>query len=141
MNVLVVGVGSIGSRHLANLVELGCAVTAVDTSAERLAAVADKTVATFESLDDALAAGSYDAAFVCTFSNAHIEPALKCAAAGCHLFIEKPLSLDLGGTDELVAAIADRKLISMVGCNMRFHPGIAAVHEAVFRFAVDCATA
>ena len=74
MNVLLVGAGSIGSRHLANLVDLGHAVTAVDTSAERLANVADKAAETFASLDDALVAGRHDAAFICTFSNARARP-------------------------------------------------------------------
>lgn len=128
MNVLVVGVGSIGRRHLSNLAALGHTVYAVDIDPAQLERVSAQVKGTFSSLDEALAIGA-DAAFVCTFSNDHIAPAMKCAAAGCHLFIEKPLSLTVEGTDELARAIAERGLVSMVGCNMRFHPAIKSVHE------------
>jgi len=128
MNVLVIGTGSIGSRHLANLVELGHTVCAVDKNPKQLAEVAGLSAKSFTSLPEALAIRP-DAVFICTFSNDHISPATECAKAGCHLFIEKPLSLSLEGIDELIDTIDGRNLISMVGCNMRFHPAIVSVHD------------
>lgn len=123
MKVLVVGTGSIGTRHIKNLVQLGHEVYAVDIKRENLKKVAPKLKGAFQSLSEGLALKP-DVAFICTFSNNHIAVALECAKAGCHLFIEKPLSTDIRGADRLIKAVKERKLITMVGCNMRFHPAI-----------------
>ena len=131
MNVLVVGTGSIGARHLDNLIELGHTVYATDSSEANLAKVADRAAGTFATLDEALDTAKPDAAFICTFSNAHVESALACANTGCHVFVEKPLSVSTDGVDELVRVIDDRKLVSMVGCNMRFHPAFQAIKAAL----------
>lgn len=131
MKVLVVGVGSIGTRHMQNLVELGHEVYAVDLNSEKLDEIKHISNGIFHSLTEALNAIDPDIAFICTFSNAHIEPAIECAKAGCHLFIEKPLSLNLDGVYDLIRIIEDMNLISMVGCNMRFHPAISYIHNII----------
>ena len=130
MKVIIVGVGSIGTRHLRNLVELGHEVYAVDINEDRLKAVSGDAKSVFSSLDEALKTKP-DIAFICTFSNNHIAPALECAKAGCHLFIEKPLSFDLEGIDELIQIVKENDLITMVGCNMRFHPAISHIHNVL----------
>ncbi|MCL7413902.1 MAG: Gfo/Idh/MocA family oxidoreductase [ANME-2 cluster archaeon] len=130
MRILIVGVGSIGKRHMENLVKLGHEVYGVDFKRESLDAVKHIASGTFESIEEALEVEP-EVAFICTFSNAHIAPAIECAKAGCHIFIEKPLSLNLTDVDELIGIIDEKKLISMVGCNMRFHPGILYVHEVL----------
>lgn len=137
MRVLVVGVGSIGARHLKNLVELGHEVYASDINTENLKKVSSLAKKTFISLDEALNIKP-DVAFICTYSNDHINPAVKCANAGCNLFIEKPLSLTLDGIDVLMKALYKRNLISMVGCNMRFHPAISYIHETLINDNAFC---
>ena len=62
-------------------------------------------------------------------SQAHVEVALAAARANCHLFIEKPLSHSLDGLDALLWETRQRRLITMVGCNMRFHPGPLQVKQ------------
>ncbi|KHE90632.1 MAG: Gfo/Idh/MocA family oxidoreductase [Candidatus Scalindua rubra] len=130
MKIVVVGIGSIGTRHLKNLVELGHHVYAVDIDMERLSAVSAFAKGTFFSLHDALKIKP-DVAFICTFSNDHIIPSIECAQAGCHLFIEKPLSLNLDGIDDLIEMVNLRNLITMTGCNMRFHPAISYMHDTL----------
>lgn len=130
MRILVVGVGSIGTRHMNNLVEQGHEVHVVDVNKEKLKMAASIAKGTFDSLDEALKIKP-GVAFICTYSNDHITPALKCANAGCHLFIEKPLSLSLDGADELIKILDKKNLISMVGCNMRFHPAISYIHNTM----------
>lgn len=48
--------------------------------------------------------------------------ALQAAAAGKHLFLEKPISLDLAAADALVAAVEARGLSSVVFFTARFVP-------------------
>jgi predicted dehydrogenase len=128
MRVLVVGTGSIGTRHINNLKSLGHEVYAVDLNPENLAKVKPLVLGAFSSLREGLRIKP-EAAFICTFSNSHIGPAIECAKAGCQLFIEKPLALNMQHISDLLKIIRTKKLISMVGCNMRFHPGILHLHK------------
>ena len=130
MKALVVGAGSIGSRHLKNLFELGVEIYAVDINPDNAQKASPISKQTYSSVDKALRIQP-DVAFICTYSNDHIAPAIKCAKAGCHLFIEKPLSLSLDGIDELIGIIKEKKLISMVGCNMRFHPAVSYIYDTL----------
>jgi predicted dehydrogenase len=60
---------------------------------------------------------------IATPSSMHVDQAIEAAKRGCHLFIEKPLSISDKGLNELQTEIDKKNLISLVGCNMRFHPG------------------
>ena len=124
MNFLVVGAGSIGERHLRNLLSLGHSnVTVVDSRRERLAELAAKYgVETNPNYESALNSGSgIDAVLVCTPTEAHLAPAVKALEAGAHVFIEKPISNSLAGVDALIRVAAKRRRVVLVGCNMRFH--------------------
>jgi predicted dehydrogenase len=72
-------------------------------------------------LDEALRLGP-QAVFICNPSSLHVSVALKAAAAGCHLFIEKPLSNDLVGVEELIRVVREKKTVGLVGYQLRFHP-------------------
>ena len=124
MKALVVGGGSIGMRHLNNLVSLGVGPLAlVEPDARKCSAVsAGGNIDYFASLSEGL---DWDPDFVviATPSSLHVDQALEAAKRGCHLFIEKPLSISDNGLDELQKEIAKQNLVSLVGCNMRFHPG------------------
>jgi len=124
MKILIIGAGSIGIRHLTNLKGLGYTVIVVDEMKEaREAALWNGASRALPSLDRALAE-SPEAAFICTYSNNHITPSIECAKAGCHLLIEKPLSTTLEGISRLSGIVSQKKLITFIGCNMRFHPAI-----------------
>ena len=124
MRVLVIGCGSIGMRHLRNLKSLGgmelLAYDPILNNRERAHRECDAY--SFDSMEVALRAGA-DIAFVTTPSHLHVPIALQAARAGCHLFIEKPLSHTEEGLDALVELVRAKGLITMVGCNMRFHQG------------------
>jgi predicted dehydrogenase len=130
MLILVIGCGSIGQRHIRNLIALKAGdVIAHDISYERLSVVAKEyKVKTYNSVDDALAQNP-DVAFICTPTSLHIAHAISAAKSNCHLFIEKPLSHSLEGVDELIKIVVQKQLVTLVGCNMRFHPGIALMKE------------
>ncbi|MDB6117568.1 MAG: iolG 9 [Verrucomicrobiaceae bacterium] len=95
-SILIIGCGSIGERHLRCFQKTGrCTVVACDTSQALLATMRERyAVPTFSSLDEAMAAGSYDAAVICTPANLHLPMAMKLLRANLDLFIEKPLAID-----------------------------------------------
>jgi len=130
MKALVVGGGSIGARHLQNLRALGIGTVGVVEIDEgrRSALSKDCNAIGFETLEDGLD-WSPDFAVIASPTYLHAEQALQAARSDCHLFIEKPLSHTEAGLEVLQKEIARRNLITLVGCNMRFHPGPARVKE------------
>lgn len=119
--ILLTGLGSIGKRHLRLLREHD---DQVEIHAYRSSGIDDTafpTVIQHTSLDDALAVNP-DVAFITNPTSLHIDTAIACAEAGCHLFIEKPLSHSLDGVDELTNTVAENNLITYVACVLRFHP-------------------
>jgi predicted dehydrogenase len=132
VRVLVVGVGSIGRRHATNLVRLGAGAVAVcDRDGTAVAAVtATLGVKGHTDLRDALAEDPH-AVLVCTPTDQHVDVAHAALDAGAHVFIEKPLGLDLSGVVALGAAARARDRLVKVACNMRFHPGVATLRAAL----------
>ena len=125
--VLVAGCGSIGRRHMKNLLALGMDVFACDPQeAARRAASAELGIETLETLGSALARQP-DACVVAAPTALHMPVANEAAAQGCHLFIEKPLSHSTVGVMALLDRVKKNNLVTLVGCNMRFHPGLATV--------------
>jgi predicted dehydrogenase len=130
--VLVIGCGSIGKRHVENLIGLGMTnVLAFDVSKDRLARIQAKYGADIvDTLEEAWKCKP-SVAFITTPTNLHIPMALEAARHGCHLFIEKPLSDSLDGVRELMEVVTAANLVTLIGCNMRFHPGLRKVKELV----------
>ena len=62
--------------------------------------------------------------FLCTPPALHIPQAMQAIESGCHVFTEKPLSVDLSGTDELEDMIARTGRKFMVGLCFRYHQGL-----------------
>jgi predicted dehydrogenase len=130
LKILVTGCGSIGKRHIKNLINIReVEVAAHDIFDETMELVSESFgIKVYKDYNDALSE-SPDAVIVATPTNEHIEPALKAAKAGCHLFIEKPVAHTLEGLDEILSVVKERDLITFIGCNMRFHPEIKKVKE------------
>jgi predicted dehydrogenase len=110
-----------------NLKRLGVTdITAFDVREDRRREVEEQFgVQVFAELSSALEGAS--AALVCTPTRLHLDHALMAARANCHLFIEKPITDGLEGLDRLLEEIKQRKLVTLVGCNFRFHPGLRHV--------------
>src|SRR6266404_3503013 len=109
--VLVLGCGSIGERHVRCLQRSGRAqVVACESRLAVLERVRkDYNVPGFASFDEALASQPFDGVVICTPANTHIALALKALRAGAALLIEKPLSTSLDSVDELQQEIAKTK--------------------------------
>lgn len=130
MLVAVIGCGSIGKRHIYNLVSLGVQdVLAYDKDPERLAiAAAECEIDKISSFSEVLSAKP-DAVVVCTPTSLHVPIALEAARGGAHLFIEKPVSHNCDGLDELLAEVKKQKLVTMIGSNFKFHPSFLKMKE------------
>ena len=130
MQALVVGGGSIGKRHLQNLKLLGVDCLAlVETDPERRAAVAyELKTRSFADLTAGLK-WSPDLVVVATPTHLHAEQTLSIVEKGLPVFVEKPLSHNAADLQQISDLVERRRLVSLVGCNMRFHPGPVQVKD------------
>jgi predicted dehydrogenase len=136
MKILIAGLGSIGRRHLHNLLALGeqdilLYRTHLSTLPE--ADLADLPVET--DLAAALA-HSPQAVIVSNPTSLHLDVAIPAAEAGCHLLLEKPVSHSLERVDELQAAVKRGGGQVYVGYQFRFHPGLQQVQRLLTEGAI-----
>jgi len=127
--ILMVGLGSIGGRHLRNLRALGDhSILCYRTGQGSLCEKEFDGVVNEKDLRKALQHHP-DIAVISNPTAIHMETALACARSGCHLFIEKPLSSNLEGCDELMRIVRENRLITMIGCQFRFHPLLSSLKK------------
>lgn len=131
-SVLIVGVGSIGERHLRCFGATGRATLSLcETNATLREQVAAKYGATaFADYEQALAAKP-QIVVICTPAHLHIAMAARAVETGAHVFIEKPLSTKLDGIAELSAAVQQRGMTTGVAYVYRAHPSLAAMRETI----------
>ncbi|MFH0954142.1 MAG: Gfo/Idh/MocA family oxidoreductase [Verrucomicrobiota bacterium] len=130
MKILLVSLGSIGRRHLANArsIEPGAYLTVWRRAGSGGdVAGADRVVQDLAQALDPLP----EAAIVAGPSSQHVDIGLELAKRGVHLLIEKPLSNRLEGTDDLIRECASRALVLMVGYNFRFYRPLQAMRTAL----------
>ena len=123
--VLIAGLGSIGRRHLGNLRQLGVQdILLYRTRPELLPEAPELPV--FTDLQQALATRP-DIVIVSNPTAYHLQVAFPAAEAGCNLFIEKPLSHAWEGVEAFLSVVQRQRLLSMVGFDLRFDPGLCKV--------------
>ena len=139
VRVLIAGLGSIGRRHLRNLRRLGVAdILLYRSRPEPLDEAPELPV--FDDLSRALAARP-TVVVVTNPTARHLRVAAPAAEAGCHLFIEKPLSDSWSGVEDLLATIRRRRLIALVGFDLRFEPGLRRIKALLTAGAIGRVTA
>ncbi len=129
MHVVVLGLGSIGRRHLANLRSLdpNCTITVVR---HRLAdsKIPDGANLLLHSLAEALLSHP-DAVIICGPTTLHHEQCIAALEAGAHVFLEKPIACSITDAENIAAtAQATRKAV-FVGYNLRFLPSLQALRR------------
>jgi predicted dehydrogenase len=130
LNVLVVGYGSIGKRHITNLSKFPNMQIFVCTNRKYDSFLKNKKCQIFNSLDECIKQKP-DVAFITNTTNLHVKTAIKLANANIHMFIEKPLSNSTKEIKLLLHTIKKRKLITMMGCVLRFNPGIKIIKKII----------
>ena len=125
------GCGSIGEKHIHNIRALQAVeIVACDLKQDRLSKIKKEygVKETYNDLDEALSQ-NINAVLVCTPTALHIPVASAAVKNYCHVFVEKPLSHNLDGVDELIERANERKLVVMVGFNLRFHPNLQRIKK------------
>ena len=129
MRALLVGLGSIGRRHLSNLRQIDPDVQITVWHQHTRSDVVPGAERVVYNLEEALAERP-DVALITGPAVTHIETGLALAHEGVHLFIEKPLSHDLQRVDTLIEDCHQRNLVMMVGYNLRFCEPLRIMQQA-----------
>jgi len=61
----------------------------------------------------------------------HLQDCLEAVRNDCDVFVEKPVAHTSRGTNELIRMVKQKKCVFLVGCNLRFHPGLKKIKEII----------
>ena len=123
LKILIVGCGSMGTRHAHNLVKLGTKVSVCDVDVDRLNKLATTLGLTnlFADYEEAISS-NVDAVIIATPSNLHFKQGMMAIKHGKHVLMEKPMTEYLGEAIELQAAVEKSGLVFMMAHTYRFRP-------------------
>lgn len=129
MKILIAGFGSIGRRHLRNLLELG--ENDIILYRSRRSTLPEEEIAAFPvetDLQKALAHNP-DAVVISNPTALHLDVAIPAAEAGCAILLEKPISHSMERVDVLRQAAQKSGAPVLVGFQFRFHPTLRRAAE------------
>jgi predicted dehydrogenase len=130
----IVGLGLWGQRLVAScdgssLLRFTAAVTRTPEKAADFARARNLPLGTdFAAL---LADPAIDAVVLATPHSQHAEQMIQAAAAGKHIFVEKPFTLDKQGAEAAVAAARHAGVVLALGHNRRFLPAIRELKRLI----------
>jgi predicted dehydrogenase len=132
MKYLIAGLGSIGRRHMRNLIALGeknivlYRTHKTTLPEDELAAYPQET-----DLQVALQKHKPDAVIVSNPTSLHLDVAIPAAEAGCAILLEKPISHSVARLDQLELAVEKSGSKVLVAFQFRFHPGLVRAKQLI----------
>ncbi len=126
-----VGHGYWGKNLARNFHELGNLAAVVDPVAKVAEAAAASYGVRAASFEEVLADPNIDAVSIASPAGLHHRHAKAALEAGKHVYVEKPLALDIGQAEELRDLVAKRGLTLMVGHLLQYHPVYVRLLELV----------
>jgi predicted dehydrogenase len=90
----------------------------------------------YDRAEDLLADGEVDAVYIATPPNLHCEQTIAAARAGKHVLVEKPMALDAGECDRMIAACREAGVNLHVAYYRRFYPKFVAAKKMLDEGAV-----
>lgn len=126
--VLIVGLGSIGTRHLRLARALLPAADIRVLRHQAGASIPENADGVFSSLEHAIAFAP-QLAVIASPAPCHLNTALALAQAGAHLLVEKPISSELDGVTPLIETCNRQGIVLLTGYNLRFLPSLQRFRE------------
>ena len=132
MNILLIGLGRWGEKHLRVLRELGLGVWVADVAPARRQWAVGQGVDPARAVEDYRVALSHvDAVDIVTPADSHPAIAETCLAAGRHCFVEKPIATLVADGRRLAGLARETGRVVQVGHIFRFHPVTAVLRQAL----------
>jgi predicted dehydrogenase len=136
VRLCMVGAGRVGKNHSAAIIRHvpdGKIVALVDPATEVLESTGKEfgIDARFTSLEEALDKIQFDAVIITTPTFTHKQLTLLAASHGKHVFLEKPMALDLRECDEIINGIRQAGVLLQLGFMRRFDPEFVAAEKRI----------
>jgi len=137
LRIGIVGLGRLGQRHAQALAfsTRNCTLTAAcsPVDSERVYASEQLGIAqVYSRYEDLLANPNIDAVVLVTPTSLHADQAIAALQAGKHVFVEKPLALNVPDCERVLAeATKHPELVAMVGFVRRFDPSYRAAQASI----------
>jgi myo-inositol 2-dehydrogenase/D-chiro-inositol 1-dehydrogenase len=136
LNVGLIGAGRIGklhAQHLATRIPGVCLLAVADVfpEAARQCAADSQIPKVHEDYHRILDDPDIRAVVICSSTDTHAWIIEEAAAAGKHIFCEKPIDFDLGKIDRALDAVDRAGVKLQVGFNRRFDPNFKRVRDLV----------
>jgi predicted dehydrogenase len=126
--ILIVGSGSIGMRHLRIARNLMPYASIKFLRHEPLTPSQQLSDGCFTDLKDALAFNP-EIAIIANPAPFHLEITKALCGIGAHVLVEKPIATTTEGVLELMDLVKSKKVVVMVGYNLRFSPSLMKFRE------------
>lgn len=131
-SMALIGCGRWGRNIARSLARLGALKMIVDPAADGLAAFAQELgVVVVADIETALADPEIVAVAIAVPAVDHARVASLALAAGKHVFVEKPLALEIADAEALAAQADAAGLTLMVGHLLQYHPAFVRLLELV----------
>ena len=117
--ILIVGLGSVGTRHLKYLRSMFPKVDIRALTSKSLNKIKYDLNGTLNDIDEAIKFNP-DFAVIASPSSNHIEVSKKFAINKIHLFVEKPLSNKSENVEDFLYLCEKNKILLQVGYNLRY---------------------
>ncbi len=128
----ILGAGRIGRLHGDNILRMnGVDLKAVADPYADFGSWPEAAVATGEDPDLVLGDDAIEAVLICSPTPTHADFIERAAAAGKHIFCEKPIDLEPDRIRRTLAVVKEAGVKLQVGFNRRFDPTFATVKKAV----------
>ena len=130
LKIGIIGLGGISAKHIKEIqastqavIQAICDIDDVklNTVGDRLGVPAEYR---FTDYRDLIHCPQVEAVEICTPNYLHIPMAMEVAKAGKALEVEKPLSVDYNGVEELLQAIEASNIVNMTCFSYRFLPAV-----------------
>jgi myo-inositol 2-dehydrogenase/D-chiro-inositol 1-dehydrogenase len=134
LGLALIGAGRIGTNHAAIVahqvpgVRLVAVADPVEIAAKRLATELDADAVDVDTL---LTRPDVNGVLITAPARSHTDLVVAAAAAGKHVFCEKPMAVTLADADRAFAAAEQAGVVLQVGFNRRFAPAFAAARAAI----------
>jgi predicted dehydrogenase len=121
--ILIVGLGSIGKRHLRLARELLPNANIRVLRHQECDSIPEHANGCFSKLEEAIEFAP-QLAVIASPASFHVDVAQSLARVGAHLLVEKPLSASLEGVSHLIDICGKQNTVLMTGYNLRFLPSL-----------------
>ena len=131
--ICVIGSGNWGRNHIRTLHELSALGGIVDSNEHTLKYTREKypSIPTYNTVSKALETNDYSGYVVATPAETHYDITLKIINAGCHVLVEKPVTLQIEEVLDLKKCAEASGVNLMAGHVLLFHPAIQKIKELI----------